>query len=124
MDRSSRFRRPFCLLLCDNDDFKYVNDTYGHLQGDSVLIELARRVKSEIRDIDVLARYGGEEFVLILPETDADGGFRAAEKIRRRISAAPFGRDRSTLPGDGPGQELHHRLPVDRRGQGELRASP
>jgi diguanylate cyclase (GGDEF)-like protein len=95
MDRSSRFRRPFCLLLCDIDDFKYVNDTYGHLQGDSVLIELARRVKSEIRDIDVLARYGGEEFVLILPETDADGGFRAAEKIRRRISEAPFGRDRS-----------------------------
>jgi diguanylate cyclase (GGDEF)-like protein len=95
IDRSSRFRRPFCLLLCDIDDFKYVNDTYGHLQGDSVLIELARRVKSEIRDIDVLARYGGEEFVLILPETDADGGFRAAEKIRRRISEAPFGRDRS-----------------------------
>ncbi len=95
MDRSSRFRRPFCLLLCDIDDFKYVNDTYGHLQGDSVLIELARRVKSEIRDIDVLARYGGEEFVLILPETDADGGFRAAEKIRRRISESFFGRDRS-----------------------------
>jgi diguanylate cyclase (GGDEF)-like protein len=43
----------------------------------------------------VLARYGGEEFVLILPETDADGGFRAAEKIRRRISEVPFGRDRS-----------------------------
>jgi diguanylate cyclase (GGDEF)-like protein len=52
-------------------------------------------VKSEIRDIDVLARYGGEEFVLILPETDADGGLRAAEKIRRRISEAPFGRDRA-----------------------------
>lgn len=95
MDRSSRFRRPFCLLLCDIDDFKSVNDTYGHLQGDSVLIELARRVKSEIRDIDVLARYGGEEFVLILPETDADGGLRAAEKIRRRISETPFGRERS-----------------------------
>ena len=95
MDRSSRFRRPFCLLLCDIDDFKNVNDTYGHLQGDSVLIELARRVKSEIRDIDVLARYGGEEFVLVLPETDAEGGFRAAEKIRRRIFETPFGRDRS-----------------------------
>jgi diguanylate cyclase (GGDEF)-like protein len=95
MDRSARFRRPFCLLLCDIDDFKYVNDTYGHPQGDSVLIELARRVRSEVRDIDVLARYGGEEFVLILPETDADGGFRAAEKIRRRIFESPFGKDRS-----------------------------
>ncbi|HYR61883.1 MAG TPA: diguanylate cyclase, partial [Actinomycetota bacterium] len=95
MDRSARFRRPFCLLLCDIDDFKFVNDTYGHLLGDSVLIDLARRVKSEIRDIDVLARYGGEEFVLILPETDADGGLRAAEKIRRRVAESPFGRDRS-----------------------------
>lgn len=95
MDRSARFRRPFCLLLCDIDDFKYVNDTYGHPQGDSVLIELARRVRSEVRDIDVLARYGGEEFVLILPETDADGGFRAAEKIRRRIFESSFGKDRS-----------------------------
>jgi two-component system cell cycle response regulator len=93
MDRSARFRRPFCLLLCDIDDFKVVNDTYGHLVGDSVLIELARRIRSEVRDIDVLARYGGEEFVLILPETDTDGGFRAAEKIRRRIADAPFGRD-------------------------------
>jgi two-component system cell cycle response regulator len=94
IDRSARFRRPFCLLLCDIDDFKAVNDTYGHLVGDSVLIELARRIRSEVRDIDVLARYGGEEFVLILPETDTDGGLRAAEKIRRRIADAPFGRDR------------------------------
>ncbi|MGH2718364.1 MAG: diguanylate cyclase [Actinomycetota bacterium] len=94
MDRSARFRRPFCLLLCDIDDFKVVNDSYGHLVGDSVLIELARRIRSEVRDIDVLARYGGEEFVLILPETDADGGQRAADKIRRRIGDSPFGRDR------------------------------
>ena len=94
MDRSARFRRPFCLLLCDIDDFKVVNDTYGHLVGDSVLIELARRIRSEVRDIDVLARYGGEEFVLILPETDADGGVRAADKIRRRIADTAFGRER------------------------------
>ena len=94
MDRSARFRRPFCLLLFDIDDFKVVNDTYGHLVGNVVLIDLSRRVKAEIRDIDVLARYGGEEFVLILPETDADGGYRAAEKIRRRVADSPFGRER------------------------------
>ncbi|HWD09197.1 MAG TPA: diguanylate cyclase [Actinomycetota bacterium] len=94
LDRSARFRRPFCLLLCDIDDFKVVNDSYGHPVGDAVLIELARRIRSEVRDIDVLARYGGEEFVLILPETDADGGQRAAEKIRRRIGDSPFARDR------------------------------
>ena len=90
MDRSARFRRPFCLLLCDIDDFKAINDTYGHPVGDAVLMELARRVRSEIRDIDVLARYGGEEFVLILPETDTDGGFLVAEKIRKRVGDAPF----------------------------------
>ena len=93
MDRSARFRRPFCIALCDIDDFKNVNDSYGHLVGDGVLIDLARRVKAEIRDIDVLARYGGEEFVLVLPETDEDGGFRAAEKIRRKVAEEPLGRD-------------------------------
>ena len=86
MDRSVRFRRPFCLAFCDIDDFKNVNDTHGHLVGDNVLIDLAHRVNSEIRDIDLLARY-------VLPETDADGGFRAAEKIRRKVAEAPLGRD-------------------------------
>ncbi|GAC1363041.1 MAG: hypothetical protein NVSMB32_04200 [Actinomycetota bacterium] len=95
MDRSSRFRRPFCLLLYDIDDFKVVNDTRGHLVGNAVLIELARRVRREVRDIDVLARYGGEEFVLILPETDAEGGWSAAEKIRHAIADQPFGKDRA-----------------------------
>ncbi|HEU5003157.1 MAG TPA: diguanylate cyclase [Actinomycetota bacterium] len=93
MDRSARFRRPFCLLLCDIDDFKAINDTFGHPVGDAVLMELARRVRSEIRDIDVLARYGGEEFVLILPETDTDGGFLVAEKIRKRVAQARFARE-------------------------------
>jgi diguanylate cyclase (GGDEF)-like protein len=93
MERSARFGRPFCLVLCDIDDFKNVNDTFGHLVGDSVLTDLARRVRSEVRDIDVLARYGGEEFVLILPETDVEGGFRAAEKVRRRVAGTPFGRE-------------------------------
>jgi two-component system cell cycle response regulator len=114
MDRASRFHRPFCLVLFDIDDFKLVNDTHGHLVGNAVLIELARRVRSEVRDIDVLARYGGEEFVLILPETDAEGGQRAAEKIRQAIAQDPFGRDRlvvvtvsvgvATFPRDGADQ--------------------
>lgn len=93
LERSARFHRPFTLCLIDIDDFKNVNDTYGHQRGDSVLIELARRVNAAIRDIDSLARYGGEEFVLILPETDVEGGRRTAEKIRAAIADAPFDGD-------------------------------
>ena len=85
MERSVRFRRPFTLVLLDIDDFKAINDTYGHQRGDSVLIELAARVKGGIRDIDVVARYGGEEFALILPETDGEGGRRLSEKIRGEV---------------------------------------
>jgi diguanylate cyclase (GGDEF)-like protein len=90
IERSVRFRRPFTLVLLDIDNFKVINDTYGHQQGDSVLIELAARVKGGIRDIDVVARYGGEEFALILPETDGEGGRRLAEKIRALVESTPF----------------------------------
>jgi diguanylate cyclase (GGDEF)-like protein len=93
MERSARFRRPFSIIVIDIDNFKTFNDTYGHLRGDSVLIELARRMRLAVRDIDVLARYGGEEFVLILPETDAVGGMRTAEKIRSVIAETAFGED-------------------------------
>lgn len=90
LDRAERFHRPFSLLVLDIDDFKLFNDTYGHQVGDFVLIELARRVKSGIRDVDMFARYGGEEFELLLSETDSSGGANAAEKVRRAISSTPF----------------------------------
>ncbi|MGH2769058.1 MAG: diguanylate cyclase [Actinomycetota bacterium] len=97
IDRATRFKRPFSLVMFDLDDFKSLNDTYGHQRGDAVLAELARRVRDAIRDIDVFARYGGEEFVLVLPETDADGGLRTAEKVRRLIASAPFGQEPSAV---------------------------
>lgn len=90
MDRSRRFRRPFSVMMLDIDDFKLVNDAWGHRRGDEVLIELTARVRSSIRDIDVLARYGGEEFVLILPETDLEGAMATAEKIRASIADTTF----------------------------------
>jgi len=89
LDRATRFGRPFSLILFDIDNFKTVNDRFGHQVGDRVLTEVARRVTSVIRDADMFARYGGEEFVLILPETDAEGGRRTAERIRRVISDEP-----------------------------------
>lgn len=90
LERASRFGRPFSLILFDIDDFKRFNDTYGHRVGDFVLVEVARRVNSVIRDADFFARYGGEEFALILPETDLAGGRATAEKIRRVLSESPF----------------------------------
>lgn len=90
IDRAQRFGRPFSLIILDIDDFRLFNNTYGHQIGDFVLIELARRVKSAIRDVDMFARYGGEEFELLLSETDEAGGLNAAEKLRQIIAATPF----------------------------------
>lgn len=90
IDRAQRFGRPFSLIVLDIDDFRRFNNTYGHQVGDFVLIELAHRIRSTVRDVDMFARYGGEEFELLLSETDAAGGLNAAEKIRQVIEATPF----------------------------------
>jgi two-component system cell cycle response regulator len=91
IERASRFQRPLALLIFDLDKFKQVNDVYGHQRGDSVLIELAQRVKGAIREVDILARYGGEEFVLILPETDLEGATLAASKVNELVRQRRFG---------------------------------
>ena len=96
VERAHRFERPLGLLLLDIDHFKEVNDTYGHQVGDQVLIELARRVQAEVRDVDFVARYGGEELVVVLPETDIEGGGLLAERICESVRAMPF--DASTTP--------------------------
>ncbi len=74
-------KRDYTLLVIDLDHFKNVNDTHGHLAGDRVLAETARRLKMGIRDIDFLARYGGEEFVLVLPDCDLRIGTAVAERL-------------------------------------------
>jgi two-component system cell cycle response regulator len=90
IERAVRFNRPLAVLMLDLDRFKSVNDRYGHQRGDSVLIEVASRVKREIREVDVLARYGGEELVCVLPETDIDSAVMVAERINKAISSAGF----------------------------------
>jgi diguanylate cyclase (GGDEF)-like protein len=82
-----RYRYPVALILLDLDDFKQVNDTHGHLQGDAVLRDVARVLAQSIREGDTAARYGGEEMALILPHTDLDGAYAIAERIRNRIAA-------------------------------------
>ena len=86
-DRRSRFETPLALVALDIDDFKDVNDNYGHQQGDEVLREVARILRELTRDIDEPARSGGEEFAVVLPQTDLEGARQLAERMREEIEA-------------------------------------
>jgi diguanylate cyclase (GGDEF)-like protein len=81
IQRAARFGHSLSIALIDVDDFKRVNDTYGHAAGDQVLRRLATLLVRELRTIDVIGRYGGEEFLVILPETDLDGAATAAARL-------------------------------------------
>lgn len=85
-----RNHRSFAIIIADIDYFKKVNDTYGHECGDKVLVAVAQLLKSNTRKIDCVARWGGEEFLLLLPETDAAGAAKLAEKLRKIIEDTVF----------------------------------
>jgi diguanylate cyclase (GGDEF)-like protein len=85
LQRSRRHDIPLALLLIDIDDFKVVNDSYGHLAGDLVLRDAAEILRRSVRVFDVCARFGGEEFVIIMPGSTAESAMRIAERIRERI---------------------------------------
>jgi diguanylate cyclase (GGDEF)-like protein len=86
VSRATRFGGEVCLVLADIDDFKQVNDEYGHPAGDDVLRAFAEELRRTVREIDVAGRWGGEEFALILPGTDAAGGAQLAERARIAIA--------------------------------------
>ncbi len=88
--RSTRASRPFCLLLADLDRFKFVNDFFGHLEGDLVLKRVGRILEQNCRSSDVVARYGGDEFVILMPESDIEQSRQLAEKLRACISSDSF----------------------------------
>jgi diguanylate cyclase (GGDEF)-like protein len=97
--RAQRARRPLGVLMLDLDDFKLVNDTFGHLFGDRVLTWTAEIIRSTLRGSDIPARYGGDEFAIILPETDHDEAVRAAERILDAFRNRPFvGEQRGPVP--------------------------
>jgi diguanylate cyclase (GGDEF)-like protein len=97
VERTRRFGHQLGLVMLDIDDFKRVNDTYGHLQGDEVLKEVARQLRDSSREIDEPARYGGEEMAVALPQTGLEGAHEFAERVRQRIERLQI----PLLDGDG-----------------------
>jgi len=89
--RCGREAIPFSLILLDIDNFKRINDTYGHRSGDEVLRGLTRRLEANLRQSDLLGRWGGEEFLILLPNTDQAGAQTTAEKLRAVIETADLG---------------------------------
>jgi diguanylate cyclase (GGDEF)-like protein len=87
VERARRYGQEMALIMLDIDNFKQVNDTYGHLQGDLVLQEVARVLRQSSREIDEPARYGGEEMAVALPQTDLEGAYQFAERVRHAVEA-------------------------------------
>ena len=87
ISQHKRYKNPFCLLVMDIDYFKSINDQFGHVFGDHVLIGVAETLKKQVRNTDILVRFGGEEFVVIFTNTSCDNGQTFAERIRNEIKA-------------------------------------
>lgn len=85
-----RYHQPFSLIFYDIDDFKRINDQYGHLMGDVVLATQAQLISQNIRECDIYARWGGEEFIIVLPNTVLEGALDVTRKIKRLIAEYPF----------------------------------
>lgn len=88
--RAKRMKRSFCCMMLDLDHFKRINDDYGHLIGDHVLQEFAKRCAHSVREVDLVGRYGGEELIILLPETDGKTSMQVAERLRKTIAATPI----------------------------------
>lgn len=97
IERARRFHHPLSLIAIDLDRFKAINDGHGHAVGDAVLEHFARVASAQLRSLDAIARLGGEEFVILLPETDAQGAFQLAERMRLAVAAHPLPRDGEAL---------------------------
>ena len=107
--RAQRYTTPLALAVLDLDEFKVINDTYGHAAGDQVLRCYADHILSTFRHHDMVARYGGEEFSVLLPNTALDGGQRALQKLQKRVaqSQCEFGGRVMSLPTFSAGITLY-----------------
>jgi diguanylate cyclase (GGDEF)-like protein len=95
--RFKRTQRQFALLMLDIDHFKTLNDSYGHITGDEILVAVARILLQSIRSIDYAARYGGDEFIIVLVETSADLALKTAERIRSQAENMRYRANGSTI---------------------------
>ncbi|MEZ0077085.1 diguanylate cyclase (GGDEF)-like protein [Planotetraspora sp. GP83] len=95
--RAQRTGETLALIIIDIDHFKKVNDTYGHLAGDQVLIQVAATLRSQLREYDVVGRFGGEEFVVLLPGADISEGRRVAERLRTRVGRMAVAADNAMV---------------------------
>jgi two-component system, cell cycle response regulator len=116
VERASRFGHRLCVLVLDLDRFKEVNDSYGHAAGDAVLAEFARRLRAQVREVDLAFRQGGEEFVLLLPETDALGGITLAERLGTAMRGTAM-----TVTARRMSEEYRRQAPVGRQPDGSAR---
>ena len=90
MNLCRRYQHPLAIMLIDLDGFKQVNDTYGHLEGDYLLVQLADVLRNTLRNTELIARYGGDEFVVMMPSTNLQGGVAAANRILRAVRETHF----------------------------------
>jgi diguanylate cyclase (GGDEF)-like protein len=93
LEKDARKKQPTTVILADIDHFKHINDTYGHITGDTVLKEVSKSLTSHLRSYDCVGRYGGEEFLIILGETNTTDALLITERIRQAISELKFERD-------------------------------
>jgi two-component system, cell cycle response regulator len=98
VSRRKRTKDPLGVIMADIDHFKKINDTHGHLIGDAVLQEVARRLAANVRPYDVAGRYGGEEFLIILPGCNADSSVIGAERLRHSIADQPIETSVGSIP--------------------------
>jgi diguanylate cyclase (GGDEF)-like protein len=90
IERAKRLNNPISAIFFDLDQFKDINDSFGHDAGDTILQQVVTCCKHVIRKIDIFARIGGEEFIILLPETPLSTGIQVAERIRHAVSEYPF----------------------------------
>ncbi|MFL4470620.1 diguanylate cyclase [Tateyamaria armeniaca] len=96
VDRAAKSKKPFAVMVADMDHFKQINDTLGHAAGDAVLVETARRLREDLRAVDLVARIGGEEFLIVMPGAGLSNARKAAQRLCRTIRDTPY---------DVPGQD-------------------
>jgi diguanylate cyclase (GGDEF)-like protein len=98
MDRYVRSRQPLSAIMIDIDNFKQINDTFGHAVGDQILRMLTLRCRASIRETDIFGRYGGDEFVLVLPDTDITIAAQIANRIRDAVIDNVWQSERGEVP--------------------------